>query len=70
MVGNAILLIYRAPKSRTACHFTAAIGMRSLLQITPQGSPISTRRQAASWAVASTILGVRRKLVPEPTAAS
>jgi hypothetical protein len=70
MVGNAILLIYRAPKSRTACHFTAAIGMRSLLQTTPQGSPISTRRQAASWAVASTILGVRRKLVPEPTAAS
>jgi replication-associated recombination protein RarA len=32
MVGNAIRLLCRAPKSREGCHFGAAIGLRSLLE--------------------------------------
>jgi replication-associated recombination protein RarA len=32
MVGNAIRLICRSPKSRAGCHFAAAIGLRSRLE--------------------------------------
>ena len=32
MVGNRIRMMARAPKSRAACHFGAAIGLRSLLE--------------------------------------
>jgi replication-associated recombination protein RarA len=32
MVGNAIRLLCRAPKSREGCHFGAAIGLRSILE--------------------------------------
>ena len=32
MVGNAIRLMCRAPKSRAGCHFGAAIGLRSMLE--------------------------------------
>jgi replication-associated recombination protein RarA len=32
MVGNAIRIMCRAPKSRAGCHFAAAIGLRSLLE--------------------------------------
>jgi len=32
MVGNAIRMMARAPKSRAGCHFAAAIGLRSLLE--------------------------------------
>jgi replication-associated recombination protein RarA len=32
MVGNAIRMMARAPKSRAGCHFGAAIGLRSLLE--------------------------------------
>ncbi|MBR0870050.1 hypothetical protein JQ633_06755 [Bradyrhizobium tropiciagri] len=32
MVGNAISMMCRSPKSRAGCHFAAAIGLRSLLQ--------------------------------------
>jgi replication-associated recombination protein RarA len=32
MVGNAIRLMARSPKSRAGCHFGAAIGLRSLLE--------------------------------------
>lgn len=32
MVGNAIRMMCRAPKSRAGCHFAAAIGLRSLLE--------------------------------------
>jgi replication-associated recombination protein RarA len=31
MIGNAIRMMCRAPKSREGCHFAAAIGLRSLL---------------------------------------
>jgi hypothetical protein len=31
MVGNAIRMMARAPKSRASCHF-AAIGLRSMLE--------------------------------------
>ncbi|MET3992135.1 hypothetical protein BjapCC829_36435 [Bradyrhizobium barranii] len=32
MVGNAIRMMARAPKSRAGCHFAAAIGLRSSLE--------------------------------------
>ena len=32
MVGNAIRMMARAPKSRAGCHFAAAIGLRSMLE--------------------------------------
>jgi replication-associated recombination protein RarA len=32
MVGNAIRLMCRSPKSRAGCHFAAAIGLRSMLE--------------------------------------
>jgi hypothetical protein len=32
MVGNAIRMMARAPKSRAGCHFGAAIGLRSMLE--------------------------------------
>jgi replication-associated recombination protein RarA len=32
MVGNAIRIMARAPKSRAGCHFAAAIGLRSSLE--------------------------------------
>ena len=32
MVGNCIRIMCRAPKSRTGCHFAAAIGLRSMLE--------------------------------------
>ncbi|MET4481212.1 hypothetical protein [Bradyrhizobium sp. F1.13.3] len=32
MIGSAIRMMARAPKSRAACHFGAAIGLRSMLE--------------------------------------
>ena len=32
MVGNAIRIMCRSPKSRAGCHFAAAIGLRSMLE--------------------------------------
>src|SRR6185312_4989131 len=32
MVGNAIRMMCRSPKSRSGCHFGAAIGLRSMLE--------------------------------------
>ncbi len=32
MIGNAIRMMARAPKSRAGCHFAAAIGLRSSLE--------------------------------------
>jgi hypothetical protein len=32
MIGNAIRLMCRSPKSRAGCHFAAAIGLRSQLE--------------------------------------
>jgi replication-associated recombination protein RarA len=32
MIGNAIRMMARAPKSRAGCHFAAAIGLRSMLE--------------------------------------
>jgi replication-associated recombination protein RarA len=32
MIGNAIGLMCRAPKSRAGCHFAAALGLRSQLE--------------------------------------
>jgi replication-associated recombination protein RarA len=32
MIGNCIRMMARAPKSRAGCHFSAAIGLRSMLE--------------------------------------
>lgn len=32
IIGNAIRIMCRAPKSRAGCHFAAAVGLRSLLE--------------------------------------
>jgi replication-associated recombination protein RarA len=32
MIGSAIRMMARAPKSRAACHFGAALGLRSMLE--------------------------------------
>ena len=32
MIGNAIRMMCRSPKSRAGCHFAAAIGLRSMLE--------------------------------------
>ena len=32
MIGSAIRMMARAPKSRAGCHFGAAIGLRSMLE--------------------------------------
>ena len=32
MIGSAIRMMARAPKSRAGCHFAAAIGLRSMLE--------------------------------------
>jgi len=32
MVGNAIRMMCRSPKSRAGCHFGAAVGLRSMLE--------------------------------------
>ena len=32
MIGNAIRVMCRSPKSRAGCHFAAAIGLRSSLE--------------------------------------
>ena len=32
MIGNAIRMMCRSPKSRAGCHFAAAIGLRSQLE--------------------------------------
>ena len=66
MVGNAIRMMARAPKSRAGSHFAAAIGLRSLLggfrpRRSLTGPTISTRWQVASWAVASTISAKRAR---------
>jgi replication-associated recombination protein RarA len=73
MVGNAIRMMCRSPKSRAGCHFAAAIGLRSSLENFVPAMP--------DWANDQHTLAGRKlgrgldhfrkegaKLVPEPTA--
>jgi replication-associated recombination protein RarA len=39
IVGNAIRMMCRSPKSRAGCHFGAAIGLRSMLEDFAPGIP-------------------------------
>jgi replication-associated recombination protein RarA len=72
MVGNAIRIMCRAPKSRAGCHFAAAIGLRSLLEDYAPTVP--------DWALDQHTIAGRKlgrgldhfrehgaKLIPEPT---
>ncbi|KRQ01841.1 hypothetical protein AOQ72_10520 [Bradyrhizobium yuanmingense] len=74
MIGNAIRLMCRSPKSRAGCHFAAAIGLRSLLEDFAPTIP--------DWAYDQHTLAGKKlgrgldhfrkegaKLVPPPTAA-
>ena len=72
MVGNAIRMICRSPKSRAGCHFAATIGLRSMLEDFAPEIP--------DWALDQHTLEGRRlkrglthfreegaRLIPEPT---
>ena len=72
MVGNAIRMIARAPKSRAGCHFAAAIGLRSLLEDFAPTIPDWALDQHTlnGMAMGRGLDHFRRegaKLVPEPT---
>ena len=57
MIGSAIRIMARAPKSRAGCHFAAAIGLRSLLEGSRRryrtGPTISTPSPGKSWGATS-----------------
>jgi replication-associated recombination protein RarA len=74
MVGNAIRIMCRSPKSRAGCHFAAAIGLKSMLEGYVPAIP--------DWANDQHTLAGKKlgrgldhfrsegaKLIPEPTAA-
>ena len=73
MVGNAIRIMCRSPKSRAGCHFAAAIGLRSSLE---GYTPTVPDWENDQHTLAGRKLGrgldhFRRegaKLIPEPTA--
>ena len=72
MVGNAIRMMARAPKSRAGCHFAAAIGLRSLLEDFAPTIPDWALDQHTlnGMAMGRGLDHFRRegaKLVPEPT---
>ena len=49
MIGNAIRMMCRAPKSRAGCHFAAAIGLRSPLEDFAPTIPDWALRSAHDW---------------------
>jgi replication-associated recombination protein RarA len=59
MVGNAIRMMCRAPKSRAGCHFAAAIGLRSMLEdfapTIPDYALDMHTMKARRWGAVSTI---------------
>lgn len=74
MIGDAIKIMCRSPKSRAGCHFVAAIGLRSMFEGYVPAIP--------DWANDQHTLGGKKlgrgldhfrsegaKLIPEPTAA-
>ena len=73
MIGNAIRMMCRAPKSRAGCHFGAAIGLRSLLEDFAPTIPdwANDQHTLAGQGVGRGLDHFRKegaKLVPPPTA--
>ena len=73
MVGNAIRMMARAPKSRAGCHFAAAIGLRSLLEDFAPTIPdwANDQHTLAGKKLGRSLDHFRKegaKLVPRPTA--
>jgi replication-associated recombination protein RarA len=74
MIGNAIRMMCRSPKSRAGCHFGAAIGLRSMLEGHAPTIPdwANDQHTQAGRAMGRGIEHFRKegaKLVPPPTAA-
>jgi replication-associated recombination protein RarA len=72
MVGNAIRMMCRAPKSRAGCHFGAAIGLRSMLEgfapeIPDYANDMHTMRGKALGRGLDHFRKEGAKLVPPPT---
>ena len=73
MVGNAIRMMARAPKSRAGCHFAAAIGLRSMLEgfaptIPDYALDMHTMKGKAMGRGLDHFRKEGAKLVPPPTA--
>jgi replication-associated recombination protein RarA len=73
MIGNAIRMMARAPKSRAGCHFSAAIGLRSLLEEFVPTIPdwANDQHTLAGKKLGRGLDHFRKegaKLIPEPTA--
>lgn len=72
MVGNAIRIMCRSPKSRAGCHFAAAIGLRSTLEQFAPAIPdfANDQHTLAGKKLGRGLDHFRQegaKLVPEPT---
>ncbi|MCK1407107.1 hypothetical protein [Bradyrhizobium sp. 76] len=72
MVGNAIRMMCRSPKSRAGCHFAAAIGLRSTLEQFAPAIPdfANDQHTLAGKKLGRGLDHFRQegaKLVPEPT---
>ena len=73
MVGNAIRMMYRSPKSRAGCHLAAAIGLRSMLEdfapeIPDYALDMHTMKGKAMGRGLDHFRKEGAKLVPPPTA--
>ena len=72
MVGNAIRMMCRSPKSRAGCHFAAAVGLRSMLEdfapeIPDYALDMHTMKGKAMGRGLDHFRKEGAKLVPEPT---
>jgi replication-associated recombination protein RarA len=71
MVGNAIRMMARAPKSRAGCHFAAAIGLRAQLEgFAPEIPDFALDMHTMKKAMGRGLSHFRKegaKLIPEPT---
>src|SRR5258707_168475 len=73
MIGNAIRIMCRSPKSRAGCHFGAAIGLRSMLEgfapeIPDYALDMHTMKGKAMGRGLDHFRKEGAKLVPPPTA--
>ncbi len=73
MIGSAIRMMARAPKSRAGCHFAAAIGLRSMLEdfaptIPDYALDMHTMKGKAMGRGLDHFRAEGAKLIPPPTA--